>query len=42
MAQITVAARTATDDTLGHQTEGATLTGDPSNHTTTQTRRNST
>ena len=42
MAQITVAATTAVDDTVSHQTEAATLTGDPSNQTTTQTRGNNT
>ena len=42
MAQITVAATTATDDTVSHQTEAATLTGDTSNQTTTQNRGNNT
>ena len=42
MAQITVAATTAIDDTVSHQTEAATLTGDTSNQTTTQNTGNNT
>ena len=42
MAQVTGATTTPIDDTVSHQTEAATHTGDSSNHTPAQSTRNAT
>ena len=42
MAEITGATTTAIDDTVNHQVEAATHTGDSSNHTPGQSTKNAT